>query len=357
MIGVGILGANPDRGWASRAHVPAIHASPDLTLAAVATTRTESAEAARGRFGARHAFTDTRSLVGHPDVDLVVVAVKVSTHVDLVTAALEAGKHVYCEWPLTMTATEAEALAGAAERAGVHAMVGLQARFAPAVEKARELIADGRIGTILTATFHGARNKGNTAAVPAWTAYTYDQDQAAGLVEILGGHALDAMQYMVGPIADISARTAIGRPVHHVLETGAPVLVTAPDAVVATALLAGGGLVSIHMHDGEAGHGRTRIEIAGTEGSLLIVMPPEKNEMAAQLQIGRLDLFEAPAGASDWSPVPLDHDETLPVEAANIARAYGRLAEDIRTGTHSEPGFRTAHDLHVLIERMMRTTG
>ena len=68
-IGVGIVGANPDRGWAARAHVPAIDASPHFTLTAVATTHTQSAQAARDRFAARHAFTDAVSLARHPDVD------------------------------------------------------------------------------------------------------------------------------------------------------------------------------------------------------------------------------------------------------------------------------------------------
>lgn len=93
-IGVGILGANPDRGWAARAHVPAIAASPAFVLTAVATTRPDSAKAARARFGARHAFTDARRLAECPEVDLVVVTVKVPAHVELVTAALDAGKHV-----------------------------------------------------------------------------------------------------------------------------------------------------------------------------------------------------------------------------------------------------------------------
>jgi predicted dehydrogenase len=117
-IGVGILGANPERGWAARSHIPAINASPHFALAAVATTRAETANAARDRFGARHAFTDALSLARHPDVDLVVVTVKVPAHAELVRAALDAGKHVYCEWPLTRTAAEARALQAAAETAG-----------------------------------------------------------------------------------------------------------------------------------------------------------------------------------------------------------------------------------------------
>jgi predicted dehydrogenase len=354
-IGVGILGASPDRGWAARSHVPAIAASPDFTLAAVATTRAESAAQARDRFGAAHAFTAAASLAGHPDVRLVVVTVKVPAHVELVTAALAAGKHVYCEWPLTRTAAEAAALAAAAARAGVHAVVGLQARFAPAVSQARAMIAGGQIGTVLSATLYSSRSKGSTRDVPAWTAYTYDAGDHAGLAEVLGGHALDLVQHLLGPIGDLTARTAIRIPDHRIAETGQPVTVTSPDHFLGTAGLASGAVLSVHLHDGEAAQPRSRFEIEGTAGNLALVSAPEDNPWAAQLQIGRLDLLASRRGEPAWTPVALAADEAaaLPVEAANVARLYSRLAADLRDGTREAPDFRAAHALHALIEQAL----
>jgi predicted dehydrogenase len=227
--GVGIVGANPDRGWGVRAHLPAVSASRDLELVAVATTRMETAERARDRFGARHAFTDAAGLAAHPDVDLVVVTVKVPAHVALVGTAIDAGKHVYCEWPLARAAAEAETLAAAAEAAGIHTAVGLQARFVPAVALARAMIAEGSIGAFRSANVYSARSKGATRDVPAWTAYTYDADDGAGLVEVLGGHAIDLVEHLLGPIRRLTARTAIRTPEHAVAETGEPIAVTAPD--------------------------------------------------------------------------------------------------------------------------------
>ena len=352
-IGVGVLGASPDRGWAARAHLPAITASPRFTLAAVATTRKESAEAARAQFGARHAFTDPHSLAAHPGVDLVVVTVKVPAHVELVAAALDAGKHVYCEWPLATTAAEAAALAARASATGVHAAVGLQARFAPAVRRARAMIAEGSLGTIQSATVYSSRDKGSSRDVPGWTAYTYDHRSGAGLVEVLGGHALDLVQHLLGPIRDLSARTAIRTPHHRIAETGDPITVTAPDHFLATAELDSGAAVSIHLHDGETAAPRTRIEIAGTEGNLALTSPPETNPWAAQLQISQLTLYEARPGSPEWTPVPVstDHASTLPTEAANVARLYHQLATDLRDGSHTTPDFHVAHALHQLIEQ------
>jgi predicted dehydrogenase len=353
LIGVGVLGANPDRGWAARAHIPAINASPDFTLAAVATTRADSSVAARDRFGARHAFTDAAALAQHPDVDLVVVTVKVPTHVELVTTALAAGKHVYCEWPLTRTAAEAAALAAAADRAGVHTVVGLQARFSPAAATARALIADGHIGTVQSATLYSSRSKGNTLDVPAWTAYTYDANNHAGLVDVLGGHALDLIQYLLGPIRDGSAYTAIRSPRHRIVETGEPITVTAADHFLAVTELVGGALVSVHLHDGEPTRPRTRLEIAGTSGNLALVSSAETDPWAAQLQIDPLRLLESRPNEPIWMPVALDVDNTaaLPTQATNVARLYDQLAKDLRDDTTSEtPDFGTGRALHSLIE-------
>lgn len=351
-IGVGIVGANPDRGWAARAHVPAIQAVPRFVLRAVATTRDESARAARDRFGAEHAFTDAAALARHPDVDLVVVTVKVPAHAELVTAALDAGKNVYCEWPLARTAEEAGALTAAAEKAGVHAAVGLQARFAPAVVRARTMIAEGAIGTVLSATLYSSRGKGSTRDVPAWTAYTYEAANGAGLVEVLGGHALDLVRHLLGPVRAITARSAVRSPEHRVAETGEPIAVTAPDQFAAVAELGSGALVSMHVHDGETAFPRTRMEITGTAGSLALVSAPEA-AWAAQLQIGRLELYASRPGEPAWTSVPPDDDDAgaLPVEAANVARLYRELAADLRDGTRNVPGFREAHALHELIER------
>jgi predicted dehydrogenase len=353
-VGVGVLGASPDRGWAVRAHLPAILASPQFALTAVATTRRESADAARARFGARHAFTDPEDLASHADVDLVVVNVKVPAHVELVSAALDAGKHVYCEWPLTTTAAEAAALADRASAAGVHTAVGLQARFSPAVRRARAMIAEGSLGTVRSATVYGSLAKGSTHDVPAWTAYTYDRRNGAGLVEVHGGHTLDLVQHLLGPIRELSARTAVTTPSHRIAETGEPIEVTSPDHFLATAELDGGAVVSVHLREGEVATPRTRIEIAGTAGNLALTSTPQANPWAAQPQIGLQELHEARPGSPEWTPVPVDEDfaSELPIEAANVARLYERLARDLHEGSHTTPDFRIAHGLHKLIDQV-----
>src|SRR6266404_1479267 len=110
-IRLGFVGANVRATWASQSHLPALLASPDVELTAVCTTRPESAEEARRTFGAQLAFHDVRAMVASPAIDAVAAVVRVPSHYEPTRAAIDAGKHVYTEWPLGRTTVEAEALA------------------------------------------------------------------------------------------------------------------------------------------------------------------------------------------------------------------------------------------------------
>src|SRR5256714_4602847 len=99
-LGVGIVGVSPVRGWAATAHIPALRALPNYEIRALSARSAESARAAGEVFGVSAVFADHEQLVTQPDIDLVAVTVKVPHHRQLVSAALPAGKAVYCERPL-----------------------------------------------------------------------------------------------------------------------------------------------------------------------------------------------------------------------------------------------------------------
>ena len=117
-IRLGFVGANVNATWASQSHFPALLASPDVEFTAVCTTRPESAEEARQAFGAKLAFHDFRAMAVSPDIDAVAVVVRVPSHYEPTKAAIEAGKHVFTEWPLGRNTVEAEELAGLARDKG-----------------------------------------------------------------------------------------------------------------------------------------------------------------------------------------------------------------------------------------------
>ena len=124
-VRLGFVGANVNSTWASQSHFPALLASPDVELTAVCTTRAESAEQARQALGAKLAFHDYRAMVASQDIDAVAVVVRVPSHYEPTKAAIEAGKHVYTEWPLGRNTAEAEELATLARDRGVQTAVGL----------------------------------------------------------------------------------------------------------------------------------------------------------------------------------------------------------------------------------------
>src|SRR5207245_9969894 len=131
-IRVGIIGANPDRGWAMQAHIPALKSlADDFEITALATSRRESAVAASKLFGVPLAFDNHQDLVNSDAVDVVAVTVKVPYHLELATAALGAGKAVDCEWPLGNGLKEAQTLAALARKKGILAVAGLQAPSGP----------------------------------------------------------------------------------------------------------------------------------------------------------------------------------------------------------------------------------
>ncbi|MFF7948237.1 Gfo/Idh/MocA family protein [Streptomyces griseorubiginosus] len=351
-IRVGVIGAGPERGWARMSHLPALTASPDYELTAVATTRSGSARRAAELYGARHHFTDPARLSGHPDIDLVVVAVKTPDHAALVEAALEAGKHVYCEWPLTRTTKEAEVLASAAEQAGVHHAVGLQARHAPAVRHARHLLTSGAIGRITGVDVYAARAKGAGGTVTSDAVYTLDRRNGAGTLEVAGGHTLDLLEHLCGSMGRLSALLSVQQPRLTVSDTAESVGVTGADHILIGGLLVTGVPVSVHVHDGKTGHPRTRLEFTGTRGSLALAS--EGPAAGHGIQVSDIHLYEAPAGDT-WREVavPPAHRTAVDVPdtaVRNVLELYTALARDIRTGSRTVPDFETGLRLHLLLD-------
>src|SRR5947208_9949684 len=144
-LGVGIIGVSPTRGWAATAHIPALRALPNYDIRALSARTAESARAAGETFGVSAVFSDHEQLVTQPDIDVVAVTVKVPHHRALVSAALAAGKAVYCEWPLGRDLEDTRAMAALAAKRGVRTVVGLQARQAPAIAFFRQVLSDGYV--------------------------------------------------------------------------------------------------------------------------------------------------------------------------------------------------------------------
>src|SRR5438046_6466586 len=235
-IRVGIIGANPDRGWAAQAHIPALRSlADDFEITALSTSRRESADAASTLFGVPDAFDSHQGLVNSPAVDVVAVTVKVPYHLELATAAIDADKAVYCEWPLGNGLKEAETLAALAQKQGVLAVAGLQARSAPSVAYVRDLIDQGYVGEVLSTSLIGS-GMGWGPTVESYNAYLNDKKNGATMLSIALGHAADALCHCLGEVRELSATMTVRRKTFAIAETGESKPMTADAQVCVSGL-------------------------------------------------------------------------------------------------------------------------
>jgi predicted dehydrogenase len=338
-IRVGIIGANPDRGWAAQAHIPALRSlADDFEITALSTSRRESADAASKLFGVSTAFDNHQQLVNSPAVDVVAVTVKVPYHLELATAALGAGKAVYCEWPLGNGLNEAETLAALATKQGVLAVAGLQARSAPSVAYVRDLVEQGYVGEVLSTTLVGS-GMGWGPTVEPFNAYLNDKKNGATMLSIAVGHTADALCHCLGEVRELSATMAMRRQTFTIAETGESKPMTADDQVAVSGLLEGGAAFSIHYRGGVSRGTNLLWEINGSEGDLQLTAT------GGQTQIWEMDVRGGKGAQSSLEllPVPEQYWWAPPQgPGTNVAQAYARFARDYREGTHFCPTFEDA---------------
>ena len=351
---VGIVGATVTpggSGWGANAHVPALHVLPDYELRAVCTAHEETATASAERFGAELAFHDMDDMVQRPDIDLVVVSVRVPLHHQLVMAGLRAGKPVFCEWPLGATLAEAEEMADLARERGLRTAVGLQARSDPSIRYARDLIAQGFIGEVLTANL-SVMTQAVLERGPGriWQAV---RANGANPLTIPGGHAIDALCSILGEVVELSARVTTRITEWHDEETGASVLVDAPDSIAVAARVESGAEIAIQVASVPAQPTGTRIEIYGRDGALFLT--------TRSVGTGPNQLHGARGGDALAELAPPDEYMVVPEGTPsgpprNVAHAYARMADAFGTGEQFDPDFDLAVRRHRLLAAIERSS-
>jgi predicted dehydrogenase len=337
-------------GWGQNAHVPALKALPAYELAAVCTAHERTARESAAAFGAGRAFHRFGDMAADPNLDLIVVCVRVPGHRDLVMAGLEAGKAVLCEWPLGRTLAEAEEMASLARRRSLKTIVGLQARSAPAILYARDLVQSGHIGPVLTAHL--------TCVVPAvlqrgpgriWQGV---RANGANVLTITGGHAIDALCAVLGEFAEVSARVSTRIPEWRDLD-GKPVAVDSPDSINIVGRMSSGAEVSVNVAAVPSNPGGNRIEIYGREGAIVLRAEGSFNTGGSEVLAGKgkeaLVVMSVPA---KYKVVP---DTTPGGQPYNVAQAYARAAGALRGDGSFDVDFDLAVRRHTLIDAIERS--
>jgi predicted dehydrogenase len=354
-LGVGIIGVSPVRGWATTAHIPALRALPNYEIRALSASSAESAHAAGEAFGVNAVFSEHERMVAQPDIDLVAVTVKVPHHRELVSAAVTAGKAVYCEWPLGRDLDDARAMAALAAEQGVRTVVGLQARQAPAIEFVHQLLNNGYVGDVLSTTMIGLSVTGGSLVQP--NAYMLDKTNGANALTIAVGHSLDILSYVLGEFTDLSALSDLRRSLITIEETGEQIVKTAPDQIALIGTLTSGATGSIHVREAVAGGTGFLWEINGTDGTLRITAAAAQPQIfpltvaGAQGRDEPVELAVPPALTQKWP-------ELTSLEGApsyNVGRAYAAYAADVANATHTVPDFADAVRRHQVIDAIERS--
>ncbi|GAC1399100.1 MAG: Gfo/Idh/MocA family oxidoreductase [Ktedonobacteraceae bacterium] len=210
-IGIGVIGM----GWMGEVHSRSYRAIPDRFHESGITPRLlvcadpveARAQAAQQRFGFEWHTTDWREVIADPAVEVVNVAAPNGMHLEIIQAAAQAGKSIFCEKPVGKNPLETIQSAAVARKAGVLTFVGYNYRWAPLVQYARQLIAEGKLGQITH--YHGRFLNGYAGDPNGFLSWRFEQEQGLGTLSDLMSHVIDMAHMLAGPMTRVTSSKEI----------------------------------------------------------------------------------------------------------------------------------------------------
>lgn len=216
-IRYGIIGTG---GCGRGKHLTSYAQMPEVDIIAVCDIVPERADAAADEFGAEGCYTDYAEMLRKEKLDLVSVATPNHVHAPATIAALEAGCHVHCEKPASLTPELVQSMVDAKNRAGKHLMIGLNNRFTPWAQFAHTYVAAGHLGEIYHAKCGWKRRRG-IPGKGGW--FTTKAQSGGGPLIDLGVHFIDVCNYIMGfPVP----ATASGQTYSKFADHGGPSTIT-----------------------------------------------------------------------------------------------------------------------------------
>lgn len=240
-----------------------------IRLVGVATRRAETARQAASEIGCSLWTTDYRELLARADVDAVDICTPNNAHLEPVLAAAAAGKHIYCEKPLAVNVAEGQRMVEAVAKSGVKAQMTFNFRFFPAILRAKQLVAEGFLGRVIS--FRGRYDRSSWLDPAKPLSWKMRRETAgAGALFDIGSHVLDLLYFLLGDFAAVNAtlETVIKeRPVAAGSTEKGPV--TVDDMALLQLRLASGALGTVEASRLATGSTNDlRIEVYGDRGAL-----------------------------------------------------------------------------------------
>ncbi|WP_416429483.1 Gfo/Idh/MocA family protein [Paenarthrobacter nicotinovorans] len=284
-IGYAFMGKAHSNAWRNVASFFDVPAFEQKVL--VGRDATQVAEAA-AKYGWAESATDWRSVIERDDIHIIDICAPGWMHAEIAIAALEAGKHVLVEKPLANTLGEAELMTAAAAKArqrGVQSMIGFNYRRVPALALARELIAEGRLGTVRHVRAAYLQDWLSDAESPM-TWRLRKETAGSGALGDIASHAIDQVLFLLGDaVTEVSGRlqTFVDRRPGTSDPASAMEDVTVDDAAWATLTLASGAIASVEVSRVATGQKNSlKLEIYGDKGTILF-------DLEALNELGFLD--------------------------------------------------------------------
>jgi predicted dehydrogenase len=261
IVGVGLLGA----GSIADYHLNGLKSAGGAAVRVVAARTQASADAVAARHGIACAVTDWRAVLDRSDVDAVVIATPDDTHREIACAAARAGKAILLQKPMARSPRECVDIIAAARAAGVVLQVSFMHRYFEEVVRARELLAEGKTGPVLSVRMR------NATPGPDSNDWVFSRAKVGGGVVLqLGVHGIDLLRHVFGEIDSLTARIATRR-TERTLKDGRIVRPDNEDLALATYRFEAGSLGSHEMDFGEnAGTDRFALEIHCADATLLL---------------------------------------------------------------------------------------
>jgi predicted dehydrogenase len=256
---------------------------------------------------------------------------------------------VLCEWPLAVDLREAEEMARAAGKTRTFA--GLQGRSSPTFRWLTDLVSQGYLGEVLSATVVASSTEWGTPVSPRQV-YTLDRTLGSTMLTIAFGHAIDLVSMMIGELREVVATTATRRPRVPLGDTGEVVPMTAEDQIAISGTVTGGPILSVHHRGGAVSGAGYSLTVDGTDGRLQVAAGefPHVGPVAVRGARGRNPLAElTPPSGYDLYP------GLSGTVSHSLAHAYATIRDDLLHGTTVAPDFHHAVERHRLLDAIVRS--
>lgn len=361
-LGVGLIGT----GFMGKCHALGFRAAPavfghlprlDLTMLADVDGKTAADAASVLSF--ERSTADWQAMVQAPDIDIVAITSPNFLHQPMAMAAIEAGKHVYCEKPLALDATGAGEMTEAAERAGVKTLVGYNYLHNPAISLAKEIIQAGEIGEVIH--FRGNHFEDYLASPNSPHSWRSSKATAgAGVVADLGSHIISLARRLVGEIDTVQAMLQIvvkERPLADDPSLKKPVDVD--DQAQMLLRFKGGQTGTIEASAVAAGRKMNlAFEITGSSGTLAF-----DQERMNELRLFRFGDDPSRDGFKTLltGPAHPPYDQFCPAPGHGLGFndlkiiEIAHLIDGIVSGTSLDPDFRSAWQIAEVVEAAIRS--